>query len=44
MKTVRDKKSNSSLTAAGQNIQRHSFHNRVIVISFNLRAVAAVKI
>lgn len=44
MKTVRDRKSNSSLAAAVvEIIQRQSFHNRVIVISFNLRAVAAVK-
>ena len=44
MKTVRDKRSNSSLaTAVVETIQRHSFHNRVIVISFNLQAVAAVK-
>jgi glycerophosphoryl diester phosphodiesterase len=44
MKTVRDKRSNSSLaTAVVEIIQRHSFHNRVIVISFNLRAIAAVK-
>jgi len=44
MKTVRDKRSNSSLAAAVvEIIRRHSFHNRVIVISFNLRTVAAVK-
>jgi len=44
MKTVRDKRSNSSLAAAVvEIIQRHSFHSRVIVISFNLRTVAAVK-
>ena len=44
MKTVTDKRSNSSLAAAVvEIIQRHSFHNRVIVISFNLRAIAAVK-
>jgi len=45
MKTVTDKRSNSSLAAAVvEIIQRHSFHNRVIVISFNLRAIAAVKL
>jgi glycerophosphoryl diester phosphodiesterase len=45
MKTVRDKRSDSSLAAAVvEIIQRHSFHNRVIVISFNLRAIAAVKL
>ncbi len=44
MKTVRDKGSNSSLAAAVvEIIQRQGFHNRVIVISFNLRAIAAVK-
>ena len=44
MKTVRDKRSNSALAAVVvEIIQRHSFHNRVIVISFNLGAVAAVK-
>lgn len=44
MKTVRDKRSNLSLAAAVvESVRRHSFHNRVIVISFNLRAVAAVK-
>jgi glycerophosphoryl diester phosphodiesterase len=44
MKTVRDKRSNSALAAAVVEIvRRHGFHDRVIVISFNLRAVAAVK-
>ena len=44
MKTIRDKRSNSSLAAAVvEIIRRHSFHSRVIVISFNLRAIAAVK-
>ena len=44
MKTVRDQKSNLSLAAAVvEIIQRHNFHHRVIAISFNLRAVAAVR-
>jgi glycerophosphoryl diester phosphodiesterase len=44
MKTVRMKKSNSSLAAAVvEVIHRHNFRNRVIVISFNLPAIAAVK-
>lgn len=44
MKTVRDKRSNSSLAAAVvEMIRRHDFHNRAIVISFNLWAIAAVK-
>lgn len=44
MKTTRKKKSNLSLAAAVvEIIQRHSFHNRVIVISFNLPAIAVVK-
>lgn len=44
MKTVRKKKSNLSLAAAVvEIIQRHSFHNRVIVISFNLPVIGAVK-
>ena len=44
LKTVRDKKSNSSLvTAVVEAIHRHNFQNRVIVISFNLAAVAAIK-
>jgi glycerophosphoryl diester phosphodiesterase len=44
MKAAREKKSNLSLAAAVvEIIQRHSFHDRVIVISFNLPAIAAVK-
>lgn len=44
MKAARKKKSNLSLAAAVvETIQRHSFHNRVIVISFNLPAIAAAK-
>jgi len=44
MKTVRIKKSNLSLAAAVvEVIQRHNFRDRVIVISFNLPTVAAVK-
>lgn len=44
MKTVRKKKANLSLAAAVlEVIDRHHFRNRVIVISFNLPAIAAVK-
>lgn len=44
MKTVRKKRSNLSLAAAVvEVIRRHDFRDRVIVISFNLAAVAAVK-
>jgi glycerophosphoryl diester phosphodiesterase len=44
MKAVRRKKLNLSLAAAVvEIIQRHRFHHRVIVISFNLAAIAAVK-
>lgn len=44
MKTVRKKRSKLSLAAAVvEVIRRHNFHNRVIVISFNLTAIAAVK-
>lgn len=44
MKTARKKKSNLSLAAAVvEIIQLHNLHNRVIVISFNLPAIAAVK-
>ena len=44
MKVVRRKESNLSLAAAVVDIvQRHHFHHRVIVISFNLPAIAAVK-
>lgn len=44
MKAVRKKESNVLLAAAVVEIvQRHRFHDRVIVISFNLPAIAAVK-
>ena len=44
MKAVRDTRSNLSLAAAVvEAIHRHNFRDRVVVISFNLPAVAAVK-
>lgn len=44
MKAVRKKRANLALAAAVvEVIQRHSFHHRVIVISFNLPAIKAIK-
>ena len=44
MKTVRKKTSNFSLAARVVDlIDRHDFRSRVVVISFNLAAIAAVK-
>jgi glycerophosphoryl diester phosphodiesterase len=44
MKAARKKKSNLSLAATVvEIIQRHNFHNRAIVISFNLPAITAIK-
>jgi glycerophosphoryl diester phosphodiesterase len=44
MKTVRKKRSNLSLAArVVELIDRYDFRNRVVVISFNLAAIAAVK-
>jgi glycerophosphoryl diester phosphodiesterase len=44
MKTVRKKRANLTLAArVVELIRRHNFHSRVIVISFNMAAIVAVK-